>query len=100
MQIFEINKKNTDVLVFSGITIISKEKALRSRVVKETTFFFINNGDVGTNTPLQKHHFRLRQSGRIVILKKKQKPKQQDTLLGIIHNKREVDNVPVLCNAS
>jgi len=70
MQIFEINKKNTDVLVFSGITIISKEKALRSRVVKETTFFFINNGDVGTNTPLQKHHFRLGQSGRIVILKK------------------------------
>ena len=34
MQIFEINKKNTDVLVFSGITIISKKKALKSKKTK------------------------------------------------------------------
>lgn len=55
MQIFEINKKNTDVLVFSGITIISKKKALKSkkqRVVRKTTTF-IDNGNAETNTPLQ-----------------------------------------------
>jgi len=42
-------------LVFSGITIISKGKAFkeRKRVVKGTTFF-IDNGDVGTNTPFTK----------------------------------------------
>jgi len=42
-------------LIFSGITIISKGKALKKekRVVKETTFF-IDNGDVGTNMPFTK----------------------------------------------
>jgi hypothetical protein len=48
-------RKKTDVLVFSGITIISKEKALKSkkqRVVRKTTTF-IDNGNAETNTPLQ-----------------------------------------------
>ena len=55
MQIFEINKKITNVLVFSGMTIISKKKALKSkkqRVVRKTTTF-IDNGNAETNTPLQ-----------------------------------------------
>ena len=34
MQIFEINKKIKDVLVLSGITIISKKKALKSKKTK------------------------------------------------------------------
>jgi len=37
--------------------------------VEETTIF-INNGNAETNMPLQKYHFRLGQSERIVILKK------------------------------
>jgi len=58
-------------LVFSGITIISKGKALReTKAVKEATIF-INNGNAETNMPLQKYHFRLGQSERIVILKNK-----------------------------
>jgi len=60
-------------LVFSGITIISKKKTLKSkkqRVVRKTTTF-INNGNAETNMPLQRHHFRLGQSERIVILKTK-----------------------------
>jgi hypothetical protein len=36
MQIFEINKKIKDVLVLSGITIISKKKALKSKKIKES----------------------------------------------------------------
>jgi len=56
-------------LVFSGITIISKGKALReTKAAKETTIF-INNGNAETNTPFQKYHFCLGQSERIVILK-------------------------------
>jgi hypothetical protein len=61
MQIFEINKKNTDVLVFSGITIISKKKALKSkkqRVVRKTTTF-IENGNAETNSPYNDITFAL-----------------------------------------
>jgi len=46
MQIFEINKKNTDVLVFSGITIISKGKSIKKNKSRERSDnFFINNGN-------------------------------------------------------
>ena len=59
-------------MVFSGITIISKKKALKSkkkqRVAAKTTTF-IDDGNAETNTPLQRYHFRLGQSERIVILK-------------------------------
>jgi hypothetical protein len=60
-------------LVFSGITIISKKKALKSiktKVVEKTTIF-IDNGNAETNMPLQRYHFRLGQSEKIVILKTK-----------------------------
>jgi hypothetical protein len=72
MQIFEINKKTTNVLVFSGITIVSKKKALKSkkqRVVRKDDNFLLINGNAETNKPLQRYHFRLGQSERIVILK-------------------------------
>jgi len=36
MQIFEINKKITNVLVFSGITIISKKKGTKKSKNKES----------------------------------------------------------------
>jgi hypothetical protein len=60
-------------LVFSGITIISKKKALKSKNQRaaEKTTTFIDNGNAETNMPLQRHHFHLGQSERIVILKTK-----------------------------
>ena len=99
MQIFKINKKNADVLVFSGITIISKGKALKKEKEswKKRRLLLIMVMSEQT-CPLQKCHFRLGQDRRIVILKTK--PKQQDILLRIMHKHREIDNVPVLCNAS
>ena len=56
----------------------------RKRVVKETTFF-IDNGDVGTNMPFTKTSlspWAERRDGYF----EKQRPKQQDTLLGIMHD--------------
>jgi len=41
MQIFEINKKNADVLVFFGITIISKGKSIKKKNSRERSDNFL-----------------------------------------------------------
>jgi len=70
MQIFEINKKIKMFWFFFGITIISKGKSIKRNKSRERNDDFINNGNAETNMSLQKYHFRLGQSERIVILKK------------------------------
>jgi hypothetical protein len=73
MQIFEINKKIKMFWFILALPLFPRKRVLKSkkqRVAKKTTTF-INNGNPETNMPLQRHHFRLRQSERIVILKTK-----------------------------
>ena len=85
MQIFEINKKIQMFWFFLALPSFPREKALRKTIVVKETTIFINNGNAETNMRLQKHHFRFGRSEKMVILKK-QRPKQQDTLLGIMHD--------------
>ena len=59
MQIFEINKKIQMFWFFFWHYHYFQEKALKIKVVKETTIF-INNGDAETNMPLQKISLSLR----------------------------------------
>jgi len=66
--------------------------------VKETTIF-VNNGNVGTNMPFTKASLPPRAERKDGYFEK-QRPKQQETLLGIMHDQREVNDIPILCSAS
>jgi len=99
MQIFEINKKIQMFWFFLALPSIPREKALKKTIVVKETTIFINNGNAETNMPLHKISFSLwaeRKDGYF----EKQRPKQQDTLLRIMHDQRKVNDIPILRSAS
>jgi hypothetical protein len=58
---------------FLALPLFPRKKALKKKVKtksrEKNDNFLLINGNAETNTPLQRYHFRLGQSERIVILK-------------------------------
>ena len=99
MHIFEFNKKTKMFWFFLALPTFPREKALRKNKSRERNDSFLLTMEMPKQTRPYKILLSPR-AGREDFYFEKTKPKQQVTLLGIMHDQREVDDIPILRNAS